>query len=217
MRILIADDHTLLRDAVKGYLERSELRPEVMTAGSLAEAVRIAQQPQALDLILLDLDMPGMNGVIGIDVIRRARPGVPVAIVSAWATPENVIGALDSNAAAFIPKTMGAKGMLMALQLVLAGEKYVPPELLQKVQELKSRAEADRLSLAAMTPDEARVLELLKLGNTNKEIGRALRVEEYTVKYRLRGIFRKLGAKNRAQAVKLAMERDLSKAPVKDT
>jgi two-component system, NarL family, nitrate/nitrite response regulator NarL len=210
MRILIADDHSLLRDTVKGYLEQSELRAEVLTAASLTDALRVAQQPQALDLVLLDLDMPGMNGVSGIDAMRRARPGVPIAIVSALATPENVIGALDASAAAFIPKTMGAKAMLMALRLVLAGERYVPPELLQKVQELKSRAELDRGSSTAMTPEELRIVDLLKLGNTNKEIGRALGIEEYTVKYHLRGIFKKLGAKNRAQAVRIAMERDFA-------
>lgn len=209
MRILIADDHTLLRDTIKGFLERSELQAEVVAAGSLPEALRLAQQPPSVDLILLDLDMPGMNGLSGIETMRKTKPNTPIAIVSALATPDNVMQALALGASAFIPKTMGAKAMLVALRLVLAGERYVPAGLLQTVQEQSTKAESDRLSAAAMTPDESRILTLLKQGRANKEIGRALGIEEYTVKYHVRGIFKKLGAKNRTQAVRIAIERNL--------
>jgi two-component system nitrate/nitrite response regulator NarL len=146
-----------------------------------------------------------MNGLAGLVEMKRKRPSTPVGIMSALATPENVIGAIDAGAAAFIPKTMGAKPMLAALRLVLAGERYVPADLLKAAQESGARARETQ-ARPAMTPEEARILELLKQGKANKEIGRLLGIEEYTVKYHVRGIFRKLGAKNRTQAVKIALD-----------
>jgi len=210
MRILIADDHSLLRDTFKSYLERSELEAEVSAAASLPEAAELARQGPALELVLLDLDMPGMNGLAGLEVLRRILPGVPVVIVSALATPENVIEAMRAGAAGFIPKTLGAKAMLGALRLVLAGERYVPAALLDEARALGTREAAEARSAApAFTAEEAHILDLLKKGQSNKEIARALAIEEYTVKYHLRGIFRKLGAKNRTQAVMIAIDRNL--------
>ncbi len=210
MRILIADDHTLLRETVKGFIEASEPRATVVTADGLPEALKQAELG-VFDLILLDLDMPGMNGLSGLVEMKRKRPAVPVGIMSALATPENVIAAMDAGAAAFIPKTMGARPMLIALRLVLAGERYVPADLLKAVQESGARAHSAR-ARPALTPEEARILELLKQGQANKEIGRMLDIEEYTVKYHVRGIFKKLGAKNRTQAVKIAIELDMPAA-----
>lgn len=207
MRLLIADDHTLLRETVKNFIEAAESGASVVTADSLSEALRQTEQA-SYDLVLLDLDMPGMNGLAGLAEMRKKRPNQPVGIMSALATPENVVAAMDAGAAAFIPKTMGAKPMLAALRLVLAGERYVPADLLKVVQESSARAR-EAPARPAMTPDEARILELLKQGKANKEIGRLLGIEEYTVKYHVRGIFRKLGAKNRTQAVKIALEQQL--------
>jgi len=140
--------------------------------------------------------------------MRKAHPGPPIGIVSALATPENVMAAIDAGAAAFIPKTMGAKAMLVALRLVLAGERYVPAGFLKTAHEAGARS-TERQFQPMLSGPEAGVLKLLKDGKSNKEIGRALGLEEYTVKYHVRGIFRKLGAKNRSQAMKIAMERDL--------
>lgn len=203
MRILIADDHTLLRETVKGFIEASEPLATVVTANGLPEALMQVELGD-FDLVLLDLDMPGMNGISGLAEMKRKRPLVPVGIMSALATPGNVIAAMDAGAAAFIPKTMGARPMLMALRLVLSGERYVPADLLKEVQESGAPAPP------SMTPEEARILELLVQGQANKEIGRMLGIEEYTVKYHVRGIFKKLGAKNRTQAVKIAIERNMT-------
>lgn len=207
MHILIADDHTLLRETVKGFIEASDLQARVAIADSLSGALREAERA-AFDLILLDLDMPGMNGMSGLVEMKRKKPGVPVGIMSALATPANLLAALDAGAAGFIPKTMGAKAMLVALRLILAGERYVPADLLKAVQESSAKARTAR-TRPVMNPEEARILELLKQGEANKEIGRLLGIEEYTVKYHVRGILRKLGAKNRTQAVKIAMEENL--------
>lgn len=207
MRLLIADDHTLLRETVKGFIESSEPESAVTTADSLPDALRRAGEAR-FDLVLLDLDMPGMNGFAGLVEMKRRQPQTPVGIMSALATPENVVAAMDAGAAAFIPKTMGAKPMLMALRLVLAGERYVPADLLKAVQESGAMAQRAR-ARPAISADEARILELLKQGKANKEIGRLLGLEEYTVKYHVRGIFRKLGARNRTEAVKIAIEQGL--------
>jgi DNA-binding NarL/FixJ family response regulator len=206
MRILITDDHTLLRETVKDYIEASEPGATVLTADGLPEALRLADAG-GFDLVLLDIDMPGMNGLAGLGEMKRRHPTMAVGIMSALATPENVVAAMDAGAAAFIPKTMGAAAMLVALRLVLAGERYVPAGALKKLHEQGARAAVARPS--SISSDDARILELLKQGKTNKEIGRALGIEEYTVKYHVRGIFRKLGAKNRTEAVRIAIEQNL--------
>lgn len=206
MRILLADDHTLLRETVKGYIEASAPGACVLTASGLVEALRLAENGR-FDLVLLDIDMPGMNGLSGLVEMKHRHPATPVGIMSALATPQNVVAALDAGAAAFIPKTIGAAAMLMALRLVLAGERYVPADLVREIRDCASSA--PNALPVEMSEEDARILELLKQGKANKEIGRVLGMEEYTVKYHVRGIFRKLGAKNRTQAVRIALEQGI--------
>lgn len=210
MDILLADDHDLLRDVLKSYLEGLDLHIAVRHARTLPEALAAAEKPPALDLILLDIDMPGMNGLEGLDRMRQLHPGVPVAMLSGLNEPAKIVEALRKGAAGFIPKSIGARAMVQAIQLILAGERYVPSLVLDQVDAgLAGSDEAAKLpETVSLTKEEETVLRLLKEGASNKEIARTLDVQEYTVKYYMRGLFKKLGAKNRTHAVIIAAGRD---------
>jgi two-component system, NarL family, nitrate/nitrite response regulator NarL len=157
---------------------------------------------ERLDLILLDLRMPGMNGFAGLQAVRQKRPEVPVAILSGQIDPQTIREALQAGAAGYLPKTMRAAGMLHALRLILDGERYVPESALST-----AAAAGGETSGADLSKRERDVIKLLLLGHTNKEIARDLQVEEVTVALHLRSIYRKLAVRNRTQAVRLLLER----------
>ena len=213
MRVLLADDHDLVRDALKAYIETIPGAPDVLQASSFAEAVQQAAETPGIDVIILDLYMPGMNGFTGLEVMRERFPEVPVVILSGMAQREEVFTALRRGAAGFIPKTLSVKAMLYALQLVLAGEMYLPSMVLTP-EEGGTRAQpipGRKLSegggpLESLTPRERDVLSLLSKGLSNKEIASQLSLKPITVASHLKAVFRKLGAANRTQAAKIALE-----------
>ncbi|WP_207476614.1 response regulator [Arenibaculum pallidiluteum] len=204
MRVLLADDHNLVRDALKSYIERLEPSAEVLTADSLGAAVEIADTGTALDLVILDLKMPGMNGLQGLARMREKVGQVPVVLMSGGATQEEVRGALDIGAKGFLPKTLTGPALVSAIKLILAGERFVPFDAFEAQAE-----EPDGPGPEGMTPltqREREVLGYLEKGWSNKEIARALDLQEVTIKLHIRGICRKLGAKNRTQAALRAQE-----------
>ena len=204
MRILLADDHDLLRDSMELLLQRLEPGLQVVHAGSLPEALTKAAAEPAIDIVMLDLNMPGMNRLAGVEAMNRALPNVPVVVISGQFTNELAMEALRAGAAGFIPKTMAGKAMLSALQLVLAGERYVPRLVLD------SDAEASDSATQSLSRREREVLRLLASGLSNKEIARRLEVETVTVAVHLSSIYKKLGAANRTQAVRIALEHGVS-------
>lgn len=209
MRILLADDHDLLRNVLKAYLEGLGLDISVQDAGTFDDALIIAKSSSPFDLILLDIDMPGMSNLSGINRMRENVPDTPVAILSGVDDAETVVGALRRGAAGFIPKSMGARAMVSVIQLILNGERYVPSILVDQANGTIANTDAEtpaKVSKFGLTNDEETVLRRLREGASNKEIARELRVEEYTVKYYMRGLFKKLGAKNRTHAVTIAAE-----------
>ncbi len=215
MRILFADDHTLIRDGIRPFL--SELAPdvEVLEAENFAGAQDQAKAAGDLDLILLDLKMPGMNGFNGITAFTQTHPDVPIVILSGHYNRKDVIAALDYGVSGYIPKNIGGMAMVNALRLVLAGEKYLPSEAFSE-----TGADEDESILApsgqaaqeidpkfqTLTQREGEILAHLVEGKTNKEIARDLDLQEITVKIHVRNIYRKIGAQNRAQAVKITLE-----------
>jgi len=205
MRILLADDHDLVRDSIEEFLKRLDHDVQVLHAGTLPQALELARQNSELDAILLDLRMPGMNGLAGLKAMRAIRADVPVAILSGEVDPDTIRGALQAGAAGFLPKTMRATAMLGAMRLILAGERYVP-ELL-----VADRAEAAGAPPAAaggsrLTQREREVIGLLAQGLSNKEIGQRLKIEVVTVALHLRSIYRKFGVSSRTQAVRRALQ-----------
>jgi len=209
MNILLADDHDLVRETIRFFLERIDAGTRVIEARTFPEALDLAARSGPLDLILLDLKMPGMNGLTGLDIMRRRFPDVPTVIVSGFMNHDDAMEAITRGAAGVIPKTLSSKAMLGALRHVLAGETYVPSMIAGEEVEGsvdENGAPAATGPIGTLTAREREVLKLLVAGLTNKEIGRELGIQEVTVKLHLRGIFRKLDVSNRTQALRIAIQ-----------
>lgn len=214
MQILVADDHKLVRDGLKPFLQELDPGAEILDASNLEEAVKAADTADRLGLILLDLMMPGMDGLKGLAALRAKCPDVPVVIVSGYSSRDHVVAAVQAGAAGFIPKTVSGTAMVNALRLVLSGEKYLPSStffddpanqmpmmpMMQQARPSGTPPPFDKLSRR-----EGEILALLVEGRTNKEIAIALDLQEITIKVHLRNVYRKIGAANRAQAVRIAM------------
>jgi DNA-binding NarL/FixJ family response regulator len=206
MRILLADDHDLIRDTVEEFLKRLTDDLQVLHAATLPQALDVLRKTGDLDLILLDLRMPGMNGLAGLKVLRAESGHAPIVILSAETDPETIRSALQAGAAGFVPKTTRGTTMLNALRLVLAGERYVPDILLAEPAPQGDTVAESNQVLARLTRREREVMRLLVDGLPNKEIGRRLKIEVVTVALHLRSIYRKLGVTSRTQAVRMALE-----------
>ncbi len=209
MKILVADDHALFRDGLRHVLARLGEEVTVLEARDGPEAQALAAAHPDLDLVLLDLAMPGADGLDGLRALRARSPSVPVVILSASEHPRDVRAALEAGAAGFIPKSSTSAVMLSAVRLVFEGGVYVPPAMLGEVP---ARGRPSRAGTAlGLTPRQREVLALLAEGKSNKEIGQALGLAEGTVKLHVSAILRLLGAENRTQAVVAAarlLERD---------
>ena len=203
MRILLADDHDMVRETISAYLQ-SEGGSTVTSAVDLPGALGEIADNGPYDLVLLDYNMPGMNGLAGLGTALEANGGKGVAIWSGSAPARTAKEALDAGAIGFIPKTMGAQSLLNAVRFMSAGEIYVPVELMRKEAEAPSHPLADKLS-----PREIEVLDGLCRGLSNKEIARELELQEVTIKLHVRTLCRKLDAKNRTQAALTAKEAGL--------
>lgn len=213
MQILVADDHKLVRDGLKPFLQELGPDVEILDAANMDEALGAADKAEHLGLVLLDLMMPGMDGLKGLTALKAKCPTVPVVIVSGFSSRDHVVSAVQAGASGFIPKTVSGTAMVNALRLVLSGEKYLPSSTF-----FEETANGNSMSLpvaakpAGVPPPfdklsrrEAEILVLLVEGRTNKEIAICLLLQEITIKVHLRNVYRKIGAANRAQAVRIAM------------
>lgn len=203
MRLLIADDHVLVRDALKSHIERIEPGTTVITVGSVAEAVAVLDRGEPVDIVVLDLMMPGTSGIDGIEAVKAKRPDLPVAIMSGNARSQDISAAVAKGAAGFIPKTLNGGALAGALHLMLGGETFMPASAHGMAgDQAAPKAEGG----PPLTRRERQILDFLLKGSSNKEIARALDLEEVTVKMHVRGVFRKLNARNRTQAAMRAVE-----------
>ncbi|MGO8916843.1 MAG: response regulator [Stellaceae bacterium] len=208
MHAIVADDHPLYREAVRLRLERLFPAAEIDEAAAVDELMRLGVGTETkLDLILLDLHMPGMAGAEGIGRVVAAFPGTPVVMMSGLARSADVLEAVRAGARGFLPKTMAPDHFAAALSLVIGGGTYLPAEVLQPQA---SAADAAPPSLLArLTPREQQVLVRLATGAPNKEIGRDLGLAEVTVKLHVRQILKKIGARNRSEAAAIASKAGL--------
>ncbi len=211
MKLLIADDHTLFRDALIQYIERADSNARVILAKDFHQALSMLEQNGDQDLVILDLRMPGMNGLDGFSVMKEKFPGQAVALMSGVAEDRDVKKALDLGAVGYFPKTMSGKALLKAIQEVVSGNVFVPEGKKSVFMPSYYADEVDNTisdpdSNIHFTPRESDVLSFLVDGSSNKEIARELDLQIVTVKLHVRGICRKLGAKNRTQAALRAKE-----------
>jgi DNA-binding NarL/FixJ family response regulator len=198
--ILIADDHPLFRGALRQALGSLMPHATVIEASGLDEVMAAMGRERDLDLILLDLTMPGVQGFSGLMYLRAQHPDVPVVIVSASEEALVIRRALDFGASGFIPKSLDAEHIGAAVNAVLAGETWTPPDIDVSAAEDKETGELVR-RLARLTPQQVRVLMMLSEGLLNKQIAYELTVSEATVKAHVSAILQKLGVDSRTQAV----------------
>jgi len=201
MRILIADDHPLYREAVVTQVRRLYPEATVDEAASLDEARVLAETPGAnYTLFLLDYYMPGMSEA-ALAQLATQFSKVPIALVSGSADANDVRAVIKAGAKGFVPKTANSDHFAHAIQLLLAGGTSVPTDILMGAG---PEAEKSAPWLSQLTPRELDVLRHAARGLSNKEIGRELNLAEVTVKLHLRSIFRKIGARSRAEAAVIA-------------
>jgi DNA-binding NarL/FixJ family response regulator len=207
LRVLVVDDHPLIREALRQVLKALDQEIVLVDSASAAEALAAASRDEKLDLILLDLALPGTDGFEVLRELRERHPAIPVVVLSASEQADTVIRALDAGAMGFIPKTSSNEVLLSALRLVLSGGVYLPPEVLRHspVPAIASRPAAAASGVGyrdlGLTERQAQVLALVVQGKPNKIICRELNLAEGTVKIHVTAILKALGVTNRTQAV----------------
>lgn len=206
MKILMVDDHHLIRDGMRPVLERLSDKEavQVLEAETFDAAVAAASSHPDLDLVLLDLRLPGIDGFEALEGLQSRFPGLPVVLMSGEDDPDLVRSALDRGALGYIPKSSTTEVILNALRLVLSGGTYVPLEAIGRGAPAPQRSIALAGEAAAklgITPRQAEVLALLLDGKSNKVISRELNLAESTVKNHIAAVFRALDVTTRVQAV----------------
>ena len=200
-RVLIADDHPLVRDGLRTVISVAFDQCELFEASSIEEAMGVIQREGDFDLVLLDLNMPGTTGFSGLQSIREHFPSVPVVIVSAAQERGLVRNALAHGAAGFIPKSLKRSAIVDALKSILAGELYTPDDF-DEGDDAIDAAEADILQrIDTLTPQQRVVLGCIVSGKLNKQIAYELDVSMTTVKAHVSAILAKLNVYSRTQAV----------------
>lgn len=218
MKLLIADDHPLVRRALSLTMERVGSVTRILEAESLPAALDLLRSHPDVELFLMDLSMPGISGLDGLEAALAAARGVPVAVVSADERAETAVGALGRGAVGYLPKSLPEDVMRAALSLILAGGIYVPPlvaadafqRMLQREHGAANQGRPGGAgnpapaARAALTARQREVLELVIEGLSNKEIAEHLGLSEATVKVHITAILRVYGVNNRAKAISAA-------------
>lgn len=202
LHIVIVDDHPLFRDALKITLQNRLAKASIEAAGSLDEAAALLAARE-VDLALLDLTMPGVQGLSGLLYLRTQFPSLPVVVISATEDRAVARKCIAFGAAGYIPKSSSVATVNEAIDKVLAGEVFLPPEF-EGESEPDREAETLAAKLSTLTPQQVRVLMMLSQGLLNKQIAYELSVSEATVKAHVSAILTKLGVESRTQAVILA-------------
>jgi two-component system, NarL family, nitrate/nitrite response regulator NarL len=205
MKLLIVDDHAILREGLVALLQQFEQGADVLQASDTTEGLRLAEAHPDLDVVFLDLNMPDQSGMEIIPVFARRCPQLPVIVLSSSEDPTDVRLALKSGAFGYVPKSASPRNILSALRLVLSGEIYVPPLMLDLAPAASSGAsQAFSEPGGRLTERQTEVLRQLCRGLSNKEISRKLDLSEKTTKSHVTAIFKALGVVNRTQAASAA-------------
>ncbi|RJX79892.1 response regulator transcription factor [Pseudomonas sp. LS-2] len=214
-KILIADDHPLFREAIHNVISDGFPGSEVMETEDLDSALALTRNHDDLDLILLDLNMPGMHGLNGLMNLRNEAPTIPVVIVSAEQDKQVVLQAITYGAVGFITKSSPRKQMTEAIEQILNGNVYLPSDIIRSHKSTTRRSGYDAPHFApellqALTRKQLLVLERMTKGDSNKQIAYSLAIAETTVKAHVSAILRKLNVHNRVQAILSAGDIDFA-------
>jgi DNA-binding NarL/FixJ family response regulator len=211
MKLLIVDDHPFLRDGLAALLMQIGPDTTVLQARDANEGIALVDDHLDLDVVILDLAMPGMEGLQALSEFGRRRPDLPVIVLSSSEDPRDVRRALASGALGYVPKSASQHVLLSAIRLVLNGDLYIPPLILdEKVGTIVRRTnniegESSRL----LTARQIEILTLLSEGKPNKTIAAALALSEKTVKTHITAIFKALNVVNRTQAAAAGREQGI--------
>jgi DNA-binding NarL/FixJ family response regulator len=208
VNLLIADDHPLYRDALKGALGIAFRDLNILESGDLNATVSMLEQHE-IDLLLLDLHMPGSSDLFGLLHIQKTFPDIPIAVVSGTEDASLISKVVGVGAMGFIPKTASAKDIADAVNAMLDGDVWVPESVRQQIEQVDENFSELAENVASLTPAQYKVLCYMRDGLLNKQIGYNLEIAEATVKAHVTAIFRKLGINNRTQAVLIASELQL--------
>ena len=202
--LLIADDHPLYRDALRISLASRLPDTQILEACDMSTTLEQLQHNPEIDLLLLDLHMPGSDDLFGLLHIRKLHPDIPVAVVSGLEQVEIASKVMDAGAMGFIPKTTPAEQLVDVIDQMMMGETWVPERMEGQMGEMDAEFSALADKVATLTPAQYRVLCLLREGLLNKQIGYQLGIAEKTVKTHITSVLRKLEITNRTQAVLIA-------------
>ena len=207
--VIVADDHPLFRSAIKEALQESQGDTTFLEANSFETLQELVDANQDVDLVLLDLHMPGVSGFAGLVFLRKRYPSVPVVIISANEDPQVIKRALDHGAAGFIPKSSNIKTITSAINDILMGEIWAPVSMQANLpgNNVSELAMAERMT--RLTPQQFKVLMMVSQGLLNKQIAYDMGISEATVKAHVTAIMNKLGVSNRTQAVLAAGKLDV--------
>ncbi len=205
-QILVADDHPLYREAIMGVVEHAFPGSTVLEAEDFESALETVGQQDDLDLVLLDLNMPGMDGLNGLIQLRNTAPEVPVAMISAEEDRDVVLRAITYGAVGFISKTTSRSNIGEAISQILEGQVYLPSDIIRSGKQTASAGKTETQTidpklLSSLTRRQLLVLERMAHGESNKQIAYELNIAETTVKTHVSAILNKLDVHNRMQAV----------------
>ncbi|WP_309741785.1 response regulator transcription factor [Chamaesiphon sp. OTE_20_metabat_361] len=201
IRVLIADDHAIVRNGLVRMVELTDGMEVIAEAGTGLEAVTLFRQHQP-DVALMDLRMPEMNGVEAIVAIRQEFPNAQIAILTTYDTDEDIFRGLQAGAKGYLLKDTKMSELLDAIRTLHTGHRYIPPAVGAKL--------AERMSQPQLSDRELEVLRLMSAGKTNPEMCNDLCISESTIKFHINNIFTKLGVSDRTQAVVIAIKRGIT-------
>lgn len=208
-QFLIADDHPLFREALKGALQSQFEDLTVFESESFDSTLAVLSEQDELDLLLLDLHMPGSGDLYGLIRIREDYPSLPIVVVSGSEDLSIISKVMAYGAMGFIPKASSTQDIAQGIETVLEGETWLPENIKDKVANVESEDKELAQQVASLTPQQYKVLQYLHEGLLNKQIAYELHISEATVKAHITAIFRKLGVYNRTQAVLIASKLQL--------
>ncbi len=203
MKLLVIDDHPVMREGLAALLRQAGPGTEVFQAGSASEGLHLTDLHGDFEVVLLDLIMPGLGGFQAISEFGKKKPDLPVVVLSSSEDPRDVHKALSLGALGYVPKSASSSVLLAAIRLVLSGEIYVPPLILNKQVASGTPQDAAASNGRRLTDRQIEVLELLSKGQPNKTIAARLDLSEKTVKAHITAIFRALNVVNRTQAAQV--------------
>jgi DNA-binding NarL/FixJ family response regulator len=202
-RFLIVEDHPLFREALESAVCVANPDVEILQATSIEEALRVLSSTHQVDLILLDLSMPGTSGLSGVVQIRNSFPRSPIVVVSGYEDPQIISSVLSLGVSGYIPKSVSKRELADSINEVLRGSVYLPRQILDAAKPRQTKADVMELlhRLRDLTPQQLRVLDMLRVGLQNKQIAYQLNICETTVKVHVSEILRKLKVLSRSNAI----------------